>query len=191
MATQYHIYGNGGSGGPVNFAAPMATVSALTWTSPALAASSAWRFAVRAFDTVTGLEEANVDAQISVTLDSSQRDISGLPPAPDGLGATQNVLGGYRATWHWPYPSDPAGFHVYLGSPTPNYASPVATVLASGRQHYRFDGTGLTGGTTYQVAVRAYNAIGEEANAVVASVTGNSTPPANVDALTATVTSRI
>jgi hypothetical protein len=183
LATQYHIYGNGGSGGPVNFATPIATVSTLTWTSPALAASSAWRFAVRAFDTVTG--------QVSVTLDSSQRDISGLPPAPDGLGVTQNVLGGYRVTWHWPYPSDPTGFHVYLGSPTPNYALAVATVPATGKQHYRFDGTGLTSGTVYQVAVRAYNAVGEEANVVVASVTGNSTPPANVDALTATPTSRI
>jgi hypothetical protein len=100
-------------------------------------------------------------------------------------------LGGYRVTWHWPYPADPTGFHVYLGSPTPNYATPVATVPATGKQHYRFDGTGLTSGTVYQVAVRAYNAVGEEANVVVASVTGNTTAPANVDALTATPTSRI
>src|SRR5262245_56997796 len=56
-ATQYHVYGNAGQGDPINYAVALATVDGLTWTSAPLAHPGTWRFGVRAFDAVSGLEE--------------------------------------------------------------------------------------------------------------------------------------
>ena len=61
MATEYHVYTNSGAAIRSITRTPAATVSALTWTSAALAYPGNWSFGVRPFDTVSGLEEQNLD----------------------------------------------------------------------------------------------------------------------------------
>lgn len=191
MATSYRIYSNDGAGGPIDYGTVLATVSGLTWSTSALAAGT-WRFGVRAFDTVSGLEESNVDAVVEIVIETGTlADVSAVPRAPVALTAVATAGGTAHVAWTYPLNRgvQPAGFHVYLGSPTPDYGSPVATVDARplGDPRYSIDLAGLVDGTTYQIAVRAYAATGlEEQNTAVVSATADSTPPANVQFLTAT-----
>jgi len=99
VGTSYHVYAGDGAGGPVDYATPLATVAGTTWASPPLAMPSDNKFAVRAFDDVTGLEESNVDAQVRIRVDAAGNDISGLPNAPLGLAARPTANGGARVTW--------------------------------------------------------------------------------------------
>jgi hypothetical protein len=189
--TSYHIYGNGGGGGPIDYTTPLATTATLTWTSGVLPADSGWKFAVRAFDTTSGLEETNVDAVAAIDLNAVQRDVTNLPFPPEHL-TVDPVAGG--AVVHWSYPftaaaNRPNAFFVYIGSPVPDYGGDLSTVLYNrGIVLYRSVITGLTPGVTYQVGVRAYNYVGEEQNTTVASVTIPASAPANVDSLAGTAT---
>jgi len=125
-------------------------------------------------------------------------DLTAVPGAPAGLSAVATAGGGAHVTWSYPLGRgvQPTGFHVYQGTPAVSYAAPVATVLAgpgalpyaaggAGLVRYRADLAGLADGVSYQIAVRAYNALGEETNVVVVTVVGNATPPADVTNLTA------
>src|SRR4051794_34445716 len=124
MSISYHVYSNSGVGDPVNYASVVATVSGLSWATPALAASSNWTYAVRAFDTVNGLEEQNVDARVTIRVNASQADVTGLPNAPTGLTATPAAGATARVAWQY-LPGGqggaPIGFRVYVGTPTPDY----------------------------------------------------------------------
>lgn len=192
MAIGYHVYGNGGGGGPVDYATPLATVATLTWSSPPLAAGASWTFAVRAYDTASGLEESNVDARASLALDAALVDVTGRPNAPTGLAARPAAGGSIVATWGYNPGGQggaPQGFRVYAGTPTVSYAAAVAVVPYNADAR-AFSATieGLTGGNaTYQISVRAFNAAGEETNATVASATAVTTGPLPVESLTATV----
>jgi hypothetical protein len=190
--TSYRIYGNGGGGGPIDYSTPLATTASLTWTSGALAAGSRWRFAVRAFDTTSGLEETNVDAVVLLDLDAARRDVTSLPSPPEHL-TVDPAAGG--AVVHWSYPftaaaTRPTGFRIYAGSPTPDYGTVLTTVAyyRSPIAVFRATLTGLTPGVTYRVGVRAYNASGEETNTTVADVTIPASAPSNVDSLAGTAT---
>jgi hypothetical protein len=192
VATHYHIYGNLGGGGPIDYSTVVATVATLSWSTPALAASSRWKYGLRSFDTVSGLEEKNVDAVVEIVLSGSQADVTNLPASPQHLTVTPTSGGGCRVEWSYPAitSSRPTGFHVYVGTPTPNYASVAATVAYTfGRLTYRATLSGLSNGVVYQVGVRSYNATGEEANVATVEVTGKATPPSNVDSLTAVAVS--
>jgi hypothetical protein len=68
------------------------------------------------------------------------------------------------------------GYHIYFGTGgTPNYASPVATVLfaAATANTFATNLPGLTDGTTYTIGVRAYIATAEEANTNTVTVTAD------------------
>jgi hypothetical protein len=189
--TNYRVYSNDGAGGPVDYTSVVATVSGLSWTTPALAASSNWTYAVRAFDTVSGLEEQNVDARVTIRVDAAQADVTGLPNAPTGLTATPGAGATARVAWRY-HPGGqggaPAGFRVHVGTPTPDYGAVAAIVpYSAGRSAYLATLPGLTDGLSYQVAVRSFNAVGTESNAVVASFAADGTGPAPVDGLTAAV----
>lgn len=191
MATNYHVYSNDGAGGAIDYATPIATVTTPGYLTGPLTPGT-WSFAVRAFDTVSGLEERNADAVVDVAVSAGLADISAVPFAPRAVTATVSGSGTVRVSWAYPYTERtraPVGFRVYQGSPaTPSYAAPVATVSYAGQGylHYRATIAGLTGGIQYAFAVRAYNATGEESNATVVSVTALTTAPADVDSLTGT-----
>lgn len=195
MSTQYHVYGNGGAGGPVDYATVLDTVSTVNWTSPPLN-PGAWLFGVRAFDTSSGSEERNTDASVSILVGPTGTDLSGLPPPPQAVRAVATAGGGCRVEWSYPYSgrsltrTRPIGFHAYVGpGGSPSYGASVGTVRYAVGLSGRIElprGT-LSDGVVYGVAVRGYNAFGEESNAIVALVTGNSAAPASVAGLTATV----
>lgn len=189
MAIQYHIYSNDQAGGPVDYSTPVGTTALTTFVSPPLPAGASVTFAVRAFDSANGLEEENADARVQIVLDATGQDISARPGPPAGVTVTPLAGGGLRVHW-LPCPATqaakPTGFHVYMGSPAVDYATPAATVAANGSRDYRADLTGLTGGTTYLVAVRAFNAAGEETNAFTVPARAKSTGPDPVDELVAT-----
>lgn len=191
MATHYHVYASDGLGGPVDYSAAVATVSGLTWASPALAAGSRWTFAVRAFDTVSGLEESNLDARASVALDAARADVTGVPNPPTGLTARATAGGTARVTWAYNPGGQggaPTGFRVYAGTPAVGYATPAATVAYSaGSPSFSATLAGLTDGAAYVVAVRSYNATAEEANTSTVTLTADATGPSQVPSLVATV----
>jgi hypothetical protein len=192
MATNYRIYSGGMSGGPVDYSTPVATVSGLSWATPALPANAVVTYAVRAFDTVSGLEEPNVDARVTIRVNAAQADITGLPNAPTGLTATPAAGATARVAWQYNPGGQggvPTGFRVYVGTPTPNYGAVAATVpYAAGKSAYLSTLAGpLVDGSIYQVGVRSYNATGTESNTTVASFTADGTGPSPVDSLTAAV----
>ena len=190
---QYHVYANGGSG-PINYESPIDTTSGLTYTTGALTYPSSWSFGVRAFYTGNGLEETNVDAVISVTLNASGIDISNQPPAPAGLRAFPLANGTARVEWTVPPSSvakTPTGFHVYLGPPAISYVSPVATVPAASvlNNSYITTLTGLSDGVTYTIGVRSFNATAEETNTYTVTVTALASGPGPVQGLVGIATS--
>ena len=79
MSIAYHIYGNTGAGDPIDYSSPLATSSDLNWTAGPLSFPGIWSLTVRAFDSVSGLEEQNVDCTISIILDSNGNDITYSP----------------------------------------------------------------------------------------------------------------
>jgi len=82
--TVFRIYSNGGSG-PVNFAAPLAAVAAVTdrrhyqWTSSALTAGQTLTFAVRAETDAGGVDAA--PAEITIAVPASVPRAAGHPSA--------------------------------------------------------------------------------------------------------------
>jgi hypothetical protein len=196
MATEYHIYTNSGAGDPIDYASPAATVSALTWTSSILSCPGTWSLGIRAFDTVSGLEEQNIDCSVTIILSASGQDITNQPLPATGIRAFPLSGGAVRV--EWPYPvvnriKVPTGFHVYVGvGGTPNYAVPAATVFfeAGIANSFVTNLTGLTGGTTYAIGVRAYNATAEETNTNIIAVTADAAGPAVVDLLTGIATAQ-
>lgn len=195
MATAYYIYKNTGAGDPINYSTPAATVSDLTWTSSTLSVPGTWSFGVRAFDTVSGLVEQNLDCSVTVTLDTSGQDITNQPLPAVAIRAFPLAGGSVRL--EWPYPildraRAATGFNVYIGTGgTPDYASPAATVLfdVGIANSFACNLAGLIGGTTYAIGVRAFNAIAEEANTNTVAVTADSTGPSPVVQLTGIATS--
>jgi hypothetical protein len=195
VSTTYNVYSNAGSG-PINYATPVASgLSVLTWTSSALSFPGTWSFSVRAYDTVSGLEEQNLDCAISIILDSNGNDITNRPLPPTAIRAFAMAAGSIRVEWYYPPSAGlkaPTGFNVYAGTGgSPNYGSPAATVAFSTGIANTFVSNlaGFVDGTTYTIGVRAYNATAEESNTNTVTVTADATGPAAVGALAGTATS--
>ena len=194
MSIIYNVYVNDGRGGAVNYGSPIATTAALTYTTGPLPPSSDSTFAVRAFDTTTGLEESNTEARVRVILDPNGKDITARPNAPTALAVRAAAGGGCLATWGYNPVGQggaPTAFLVYLTpGPVPDYTTPAATVpFVVGTAGFSCTLAGLADGTSYAVAVRASNAAATEGNtSAIALVTGDSTPPNNVDALVGVAT---
>ncbi len=186
----YHVYANTGAGDPINYATPVATVSGTAWTSGTLAAAGTWSFGVRAFD--GNGEEQNLDCAVVIVLDGNGNDITNRPAPPIGLRAFATANASIRVEWRYPPttgPKAPTGFSVYctVGG-SPSYTSPAATIAFNTGILSTFvcNLSGLTGGQTYSIGVRAYNACGTETNTIVVSVAADATGPAAVDSLIAT-----
>jgi hypothetical protein len=189
----YHVYSNTGIGDPINYAAPIATVTGLSYQTGGLAYPGTWKFGVRAFWTGSGLEEQNLDCAVKIVLDSTGADITNVPLPPTGLRALATKGGGITVEWHYPQttrgPKAPTGFRVYSGTGgPPSYASPVLTALfGSGFMNtYQSVIPSLADGTAYTIGVRAFNATGEEKNTTTVTVTADATGPSPVVSLTGT-----
>lgn len=193
MATNYHIYSSNGLGGPVDYSTIVATRSTLTYDVGPLDYGSDWTFAVRAFDTVSGLEESNVDARVRILVSAAGADLAGLPNAPFGLKAVPTSGGGMKVTWAYNprgQGAAPTNFHIYKGTPTVSYASPAATVSYAVSSHnFSATLTSLTNGATYQFSVRAYNASGEETNTVIFTAKASTSGPSPATNLASTILS--
>jgi len=185
----YRIYAGNTSGGPVDYTTVLASTVATSWTSAALAPGTSQRFAVRVYDPATGYDDGNVDAVITITLDSSGCDISSLPNAPTALTASPGPSGTLVLRWAVLTPpgstNAPSGFYAYLGTGSLSYGTPAATVpYVSGLTLYTATLSGLTDGTTYTIGVRAFNAIGSEANTATTTATASTTGPLPISSLT-------
>lgn len=185
MTIEYHTYSGDNADGPVDFGTILATVSGTSWDTGTLPAPSITRFAVRAFDTVTGYEEQGVQAQIRVVIDAAGSDITNRPSKPVGLTVTP--LAGGTARVHWLYPpglpgNPPTGLHVYLNGVLNSTVPPNLNQF----KPYSASLSGLTDGVTYTVAVSAFNAIADGPLAT-ALVTGMAAGPDPIINLVATV----
>jgi hypothetical protein len=189
---EYHIYSNTGIGDPINYGSIVATTGLLEWTSSPLAFPGTWRFGVRAYNPVNGLEEENLDCSITLILDATGHDITDRPGPPTALRAFATAGGGIRVEWAYntinPSPS-PTGFHVYVGTlGVVNYSAIAATVsfAASIGGTFVANLAGLGSGIAYTIGVRAFNATAEEPNTNPVTVTADSSGPSAVVDLTAT-----
>jgi hypothetical protein len=187
---EYHVYSNTGIGDPINYSSIIATTGLLEWTSGPLTVPGTWRFGVRAFSPVTGLEEQNLDCSITLILDASGNDITNRPKPPTALRAFATAGGGIRVEWAYntinPSPV-PTGFNVYIGTGgTPSYGSPAATVpfAASIGATFVSNVGPLTSGITYTVGVRAFNGVAEDPNTTTVNVVPVSAGPTAVVDLT-------
>lgn len=143
---------------------------------------------MRAFDTVTTLEESNIDALVEVMLSGAGVDITGMPDPPLALSAHANGAGRIIVDWHHVLldaTRKPTGFHVYQGTGgVVSYTTPVATVpWGNGLNFYTTAISGLTGGTAYTFGVRSYNGVSEETNATTVTATASTVATATVSSL--------
>ena len=117
MAISYHVYTNDGRGGAIDYSHAIATVassvvgSVLSFEGKPLESPSDNLIAVRAFDDVSGVEEANTDARVRVVIDDDGRDVSSRPNAVVGLAARWTIGDSCLVSWSY----DPSG---QGGSPT-------------------------------------------------------------------------
>ena len=184
----YNVYANTGHGDPINYGSVVDTTMGLTYTTSPLSYPGIYSFGVRAHYVISGLEEKNLDCEITVDLGPAGTDITNQPAPPTALRAFALAGGAIRVEWLYPPttgPTSPTGFHVYIGTGSPNYASPVATVAYATqiRNSLVANITGYSNGVAYTVGVRAYNAISEETNTNTTTVTAIAAGPAPVDSL--------
>jgi hypothetical protein len=162
MAISYNIYANDGMGGDVDYSTPIASSSDLTYATGTLATPSDNTFAVRAFDTVSGIEEANTDARVRIILNASGNDITAQPNAVVGLSATPTAGGSCWVSWGY-VPTGQGGppslFNVTLTAGTTPSTNPGASIpYLTGVAGYGCSLSGLAGNTPYTIAVQAVGA---------------------------------
>jgi hypothetical protein len=187
MAISYHIYANDGRGGDVDYATPIATTTALTFTVGSLVAPSDNTFAVRAFDATSGIEEANTDARVRVLIDPAGNEVTARPNPVNGLSVRRTAGGTCWVSWGYDSTGQggpPTQFAVTL---TPGPASPAATVAyLPGVAGYGCSLSGLVPTNSYTIAVQAIGApslLTSVASSVAFDYLVN--PLSNVDALVA------
>lgn len=187
MAIHYRVFANNGAGGPLDVATPVATVTSGTvWViSPTPAAGEDWTFLVRAYDTVTGLDDGGVEARVVISLSAGGTDLATAPAAIQGLGARAGSDGSAVVSWIFPTNAiggAPTGFRVWAtAGSTVNYGAAATATVAyvAGQLHYSTTLTGLTDGQAYAIGVRAYNATAEESSTLSASIVADDSPPSS------------
>ena len=197
MAVVYDVFWNAGAAdAPIDYSTPLASgLTALTFSTRALARSSTYLFGVRARDTITGLSESNVDAVVKVVIDANGNDVSAQPLPAHHLTALPLAAGKLQIEWAYPYRQPnpkPKGFRVYIGTgPAPDYSAPVATAsYLQGQLVFRTTIGPLVGGQAYTIGVRAFTSAVEETNTDTISATPISQGPASVQAVTIQGTSQ-
>lgn len=175
MAIIYRIYTNGGTGGPVDYSAPVASTTGGSVAGIVISNDSDTTFAVRVLDDVSNKEEANTDAQVRILVDNAGQDVSGRPNPPHALSLASSTSGACRVSWAYAPAARfmaPIGFHVYLSEVShATTAIPTATVeYTPGKIGYSYLSVGPYSQSTYTASVRSFNAAGEDTG--LASITG-------------------
>lgn len=191
---RYHIYTGDSKGGPVDYSRPVGDSDSPSFDL-ALAHPGVTQVSVRAYDTITGYEDGNVDA-IVIKLDAMGRDVSQEPPAPMALTATAKGLDGVTVSWLYlgqPGKPEPDSFHIYMSQVDeidynldPVMIVPYIPVAGRYTEYI----AGLMGGTTYSIGVRAALGFAQEENTIKVQVVAKGSPPLNVTGLAATATFR-
>lgn len=192
----YRVYSNGGLGGAIDYSSPIAEVDGQEWVSEPLAVGASFRFGVRSYDPARGLEEENIDAAVSLNLDHAGRDVTRVPRAPIGLRAID--LGSGRVRLEWTDagrqgPNMATAFHVYISQESiVDFSSPIIVLAGASRgDSFATEIGGLLDGRQYAAVVRSRNSYGEEGNVSTIHFTVDSTPPSQVDGLSASVSASI
>jgi hypothetical protein len=204
VAIVFRVYGSTPAappGNPIDYTTIIATVTTApwTWTGPTITAGTIARYAVRAYDTLSGIENPDIASEVSAAPLADGSDPLAKPPAPTSTSAAATLGGHAIISWsiamvarsRWP-----TGFHIYAGVGTPSYTSPIATVPTRPYEglsvtKYVATITGLTGGSTYAVAVRGYSAAGEGPSGPIALVVASTAGPLAIDGGFAVVTGRV
>ena len=182
----YRVYKNAGDGGGIDYDSFIYQTYGLTYTYGPLAFPGVWKFGVRAINDYG--EERNIDCVVRVQLDGLGGDVSAIPAAPTGLHVLP-IPGGLRLLWLYPAPRPgrtPRGFRAYATAGVSiSYAAAAATVPYRPLQvRYAADVTGLAPGPCV-VAVRAYNATGDDGNLATVAAVVDDAAPGVVDGLAA------
>lgn len=183
------VYVGDVAGGPVDYSAIFAETAADALTLPPLNPGESRRVAVRFYDSDTGLEELNTDAQITLLINNDGLDISVIPPGPAGLVVRDTGPGAALVTWQYNYLSDdvvPEYWDVYATpGDIPDYAVPVASVPHDSLKiRFSYELTGYAPGVAVAVAVRSRRGDAHDPNTVALAwiPVGIPTPAAGVTA---------
>jgi hypothetical protein len=187
MSISYNIYANDGLGGDVNYNAPIATTPLQTYVIPHLGLPSDNTFAVRAFDTISGIEEANTDARVRIVINASGNDVTAQPNAVFGLSAKATAGGTCWVAWGYDTTGQgapPSLFNVVLtgvGS-----SSPVTVAYLPSVAGYGCTLSGLASNASYTIAVQAVDPSGLLSGpAATVAINYQVNPLSNVDSLVA------
>jgi hypothetical protein len=190
MTIAYRIYSNNGNGGTIDYSSPASETINSSYQLGSLQPSGHYRFAVRAFDTQTGLEEHNTQAFVEIRLDEHGNDIGPKPLCPLGLSAYALADGRCQVAWIYPnvrVPDRPRGFTIVLETLDSLMQSEVVVTVdySASSRYYQKTIAGLLDGVRYRINVQAVsaNALSVSDFATV-DVIGKSSPPDAVEALT-------
>ena len=191
MSILYRIYANNGTGGPVDFSTPVGSTATLSFGVGPLAAPGDYRFAVRAFDTATGIEEANTQVYVDLRLDPSGLVLRARPNPVHALIARPTAAGGCRIDWAYSPAGQAASPVDFLATLSAAGLAPVSATVnyRPGTSNYSCSFAGGTAEAIDTVTVLARTSGGDAGNAISTTVRTDSTPPDDVDGLTATASS--
>lgn len=194
--TLYRIFSNNGFGGSIDYSSPIAEISGLEWTSDALPAGSSFRFGVRSYDPANGLEDENLDAAVTLIINSEGRDATRIPRSPLGLRVLDQGGGSVRLEWTIVDASAPnraTHFHVYIAQDAvTDFSSPIVVPLSALRGDVvATEVHDLPEGRRHVAIVRAVNSYGDDGNMHSIHFTADRTPPASVDGLFASTSAAI
>lgn len=185
----YRVYSNGGTGGPVDYGTPIASVDSLSYQTGPLSAPGDYTFAVRAFDPVTGLDDGNTDARTRIVLDAAGADLGGVLGPPRSVAVSRRPGGAAEVSWTYRRGKGETGPERFSVDVKPAGGSEAPLGLASvdyvrGQVDYRARLSGLAFGT-YELTVRALGPLGQGASAPpVVCVLGQAVTPLAMDPIT-------
>lgn len=186
MSILYRVYSNGGVGGPVDYSSPIAETVNPTHVVGPLSVPGEYRFGVRAFDTSTGIEEANTQATVELRLDAAGRSVGGRPNRVHALVARAIANGGCRVEWAYNprgQSASPADFQVELTAESGGTLSTLVPYRAGSAIH-SCAFSGLVGDVPYTIIVKARSESGVESlDPATASIRADTTPPDDVEDL--------
>ena len=158
-AEEYRIYRADTPNGALTRIATDVTISGFTYTDTGLTNGTAYRYTVRAFNSIG---EGPESSEISATPAAAPT----APLAPANLTAT---AGDTEVSLTWDGVAGADGYRVYRAD-TANGSLARIDEITTGNTTMYTD-TGLTNGTAYRYTVRAFNSIGESPDSVEATAT--------------------